>query len=126
MKLSDVLDQIKEQQGIKANAELGRLLDIDKRRIGEYYTGRQPMDDDYAKIAMACGMRVDEIQAIVKISTETDEKSREVWSKYYKSIGGMAASIAMGFFFVVNLIVTPTPAQAAPLIEVGQKILCIM
>ena len=72
MKLADVLDEIKAQNGLIANAELGRLLEIDKRRIGEYYAGRQPMDDDYAKIAMAANRRIDELQAMVKISTATD------------------------------------------------------
>ena len=113
MKLSDVLDRIKEQQGASSNAEHGRLMDIDVRRIGEYYKGREPMDDDYPKIAMASGYRVDELQAIVKLSTGKDEKSREVWAKYYKSIGGIAASIALLFFSSVTLIVTSTPAEAS-------------
>jgi hypothetical protein len=92
MKISDVLDRIKESHGLKTNGELGRMLDIDKRRIGEYYAGRQPMDNDYPRIAMAAGMRVDEIQALVMLQSK-DEKSREIWRKYYKSIGGYAASI---------------------------------
>jgi len=75
------------------------------------------MDDDYAKIAMACGRRVDELQAMVKLERETDEKSRAVWSKYYKSIGGYAASFLLGLFFVVTLIVTPNTAKAAPALE---------
>lgn len=106
MKLNDVLDEIKAKNGFKANAELGRLLDIDKRRIGEYYSGREPMDDDYAKIAMASGRRIDELQAIVKLSVKTDEKSLEVWRKYYKSIGGIAASFMLYGLVVVNLVLT--------------------
>ena len=116
MKLKDVLDQIKEKYQISANAELGRLLDIDKRRIGEYYNGREPMADDYPKIAMASGRRVDELQAVVKLDIETDEKSREVWSRYYKSIGGLAASFAAvicAILLSVTLIVTSTPAKAS-------------
>lgn len=113
MRLSDVLDRIKAQQGLASNAELGRFIDIDVRRIGEYYKGREPMDDDYPKIAMASGYRVDELQAIVKLSTGKDEKSREVWAKYYKRIGGIAASIALLFFLSVTLIVTSTPAEAS-------------
>lgn len=106
MKLNDVLDEIKQKNGFKANAELGRLLEIDKRRIGEYYAGRQPMDDDYAKIAMASGRRVDELQAMVKLSSETDEKSLEVWRKYYKRIGGIAASFMLMVFASVTIFVT--------------------
>lgn len=126
MKLNDVLDEIKSQNGLTTNAELARLLDIDLRRIGEYYKGREPMDDDYPKIAMACGKRVDELQVIVKLSSNTDEKSRAVWSRYYKSIGQIAASVLIGVFLLVTLIVTPTPAKAAPLLEIETQhfVLC--
>jgi hypothetical protein len=111
MEISDVLDKIKESKGITTNSQLGRILDIDKRRIGEYYAGRQPMDDDYPKIAMAANMRVDELQAIVKLKSK-DEKSREIWRAYYKRIGGIAASIA----FVIILL-TPTPSKSTPVQE---------
>jgi hypothetical protein len=105
MKLSDVLDGIKEKNGLKTNTALAEFLGIDFRRIPEYYKGREPMDDDYPKIAMASGKRVDELQYLVKITTSKDEKTREVWSKYYKSIGGIAASVFMTFAFLATLIV---------------------
>ena len=125
MKMSDVLDQIKQSNNIETNTELASLLDINFRRIGEYYKGREPMDDDYPKIAMASGRRVDELQAIVKLAS-TNEKSREVWTKYYKSIGGIAAGFVMDIFMTVTFFLTPTPAQAAPVLETqaGQFVLC--
>lgn len=113
MKLADVLDTIKNQNGLKNNAELARLLEIDLRRIGEYYKGREPMDDDYPKIAMACGRRVDELQAIVKLAGSKDEKSVEVWRKYYKSIGGLAASFMLTVFACVTFFVTPDANASA-------------
>jgi hypothetical protein len=113
MKLNDVLDEIKDQQGIKTNRALANHIGIDERRVAEYYKGREPMDDDYPKIAIASGRRVDELQAIVKLSSGKDEKSRELWAKYYKSIGGLAASFMLSFFLVVTLIVTPTTAEAS-------------
>ena len=97
MTLSEVLNEIRERNGLKNQTELANFLGIDKRRIGEYYSGRQPMDDDYPRIAMAAKMRVDEIQAIVKLQS-TNEESRRIWQEYYKSIGGVAAGIAvLGF-----------------------------
>ena len=81
MKLSDVLDEIKAAKGIKTNRALADLIGIDERRVPEYYRGREPMSDDYPKIAMASGRRVDELQAIYKLSTEQNETSRAVWSK---------------------------------------------
>ena len=112
MKLENVLDQIKDKNQVTSNGELGRILEINTRRLGEYYGGkRAPTDDDYAKIAMASGRRVDELQAMVKLSIETDQKSREVWTKYYKSIGGYAASFMLMLFASVIFIIT-TPQNA--------------
>lgn len=113
MKLSDVLDEIKAAKGIKTNRALAELIGIDERRVPEYYRGRERMSDDYAKIAMASGHRVDELQAIYKLSTEKDEKSREVWSRYYKSIGGIAASIFLTVLLSVTFIVTTTSQALA-------------
>lgn len=113
MKLKDVLDEIKAANGLTTNRALAHHIGIDERRIPEYYKGREPMDDDYALIALACNRRIDELQALVKLDRPKDAKSREVWEKYYKRIGGIAASIALLFFLAVNLIVTPTPANAS-------------
>lgn len=126
MKISEILDGIKRRNSIESNAELARILDIDVRRIGEYYKGREPMSDDYPKIAIASGKRVDELQTIYKLSTSTDEKTLAIWSRYSKSIGQIAASVIVGLFALVTLIVTPTPAQAAPMLEIETQhfVLC--
>lgn len=126
MDLKTVLDEIKQRHGFKANAEIARHLDIDVRRIGEYYKGREPLDDDYPKISMACRYRVDELQAMVKLTEGKDEKSRAVWARYYKSIGGIAASVALLLFLSVTLIVTSAPADAAPILTADPLTLCIM
>lgn len=117
MNIADILNSIKERHQLKTNTALAELLDIDFRRIPEYYKGREPMDDDYPKIAMACGKRVDELQTIYKLSTSTDEKTLAIWSRYSKSIGRIAAGFMSVFFALVTLIVTPTPAEAAPALK---------
>ena len=106
MKLSDILDEIREKNGLKRNRALAAFIGLDERRVPEYYKGREPMDDDYPKIAMACGRRVDALQAMVKLATETNEKSLEVWRKYYKSIGGIADAFMLMVFVSVTFFVT--------------------
>ena len=108
MKLQDVLDEMKQKHGLKSNRALANFIGIDERRVPEYYKGREPMDDDYALIAIASGRRIDELQTMVKLARETNEKSRAIWSRYYKSIGGYAASFVIGFFLSVTFIVTST------------------
>lgn len=92
MKLVEILDAIKREHSVESHYALGKILGIDKRRVGEYYTGvRPPSDEDYAKIALASGIRADEIQAQVKIERAKDESERELWATYLKKIGGLAA-----------------------------------
>lgn len=113
MKLAKILDGLKERHSITSNAELGRILGIDKRRVGDYYgTERTPTDEDYAKIAMAAGIREDEIRAAVKVERAKDENERKLWAEYLKKFGGVAASVALPFIAFVILQMTPTPANA--------------
>lgn len=113
MKLAKILDALKEKHGIASNAELGRILGIDKRRIGDYYgTERTPTDDDYAKISLASGIREDEIRAAVKIERAEDETERQLWKAYLKKFGGVAASVALVTCAGVILQMTPTDAKA--------------
>jgi hypothetical protein len=116
MKLSNVLDQIRDENRLKNNTALANFLDIDFRRIPEYYEGREPMDDDYPKIALASGYRVDELQAIVKLSS-TKVKNREIWEKYYKSIGGIATPALLMLAIGVTLLLTPCPANATQTLD---------
>lgn len=108
MKLAEILDALKAQNGVTSNAELGRILGIDKRRIGDYYgIERTPTDEDYAKIALASGIREDEIRAQVKIERAQDESERKLWAEYLKKFGGIAASFmpficASVIFFVTS------------------------
>lgn len=116
MDLRTVLDDIKKQTGTETNGELARALGINTKRIGEYYSGkRAPTDDEYALIALKSGRRIDELQAIVKLTSAKNEKTRQLWSEYYKSIGGIAASVALMVFTSCILIVTPTHAEASTL-----------
>lgn len=127
MKLAEILDALKERHGGASNAEIGRILGIDKRRIGDYYgTERTPTDEDYAKIAMASGIREDEIRAAVKLERAKDETERKLWGEYLKKFGGVAASLAMPFCAFVILEMTPGIAEAAPAQSYDTGMICIM
>ena len=114
MDINDVLNEIQSQNALKpTNRALAAFTGIDEKRISEYRKGREPMDDDYARIAMASNRRVDELQAMVKTAEGRDADSREVWAKYYKKIGGYAASVMITAFAVVTFFVTaPNSALA--------------
>lgn len=114
MKLNELLDEVKRKNGLTSDGELGRKLDVDKRRVSDYRQGiRTPDDITCLKIAEAIDKPLDTIIAIVNAATEKDEKRREVWENYMKRLGGIAASFATVFFALVISIVTPGNAQAS-------------
>lgn len=97
MKINELLDQVKNANGLESDGELARKLGVDKRRVSDYRKGER-VPDEFAclRIAEALGKPLDTIIATVKAATEKDETRREVWENYMKRLGGLAAS-----FFVV-------------------------
>lgn len=127
MKLKEILDRIKNENGITTNAELGRKLDIDLRRIGDYYTGkREPTSEDYPKIANAAGISAGSLWEAVQIERAKDETAKSVWDNYMKRLGGFAASVLITLSVTVTLLVTPSPSEAAPIQGFGAGTICIM
>lgn len=113
MKLAKILDDLKKRNGVTSNAEIGRILGIDKRRIGDYYgTDRTPTDEDYARISLASGIREDEIRAAVKLERAKDDSERKLWAEYLKKFGGMAASLALAVCANVIFEMTPMAGNA--------------
>lgn len=119
--IKKLLDAVKKAKGIESDYALAKALDLPKQRISDYYKGKTS-PDKYAcmKIAESLSKPLADIIYAVELDAEKDESRKEAWRRYYKSIGGIAASVALTFFFAVNLIVTPTPAEAAPILKVDQ------
>ncbi len=108
-----LLDEVKRIKGIKSDYALAKSLELPTQRISDYYKTKT-MPDDYAcmKIAEALEKPLAEVIAIVRIEVEKDEKRREAWRKYYKSLGSVAASIIMTIAFMATMIVTSKNAEA--------------
>lgn len=101
MKINELLDEVKNANGLFSDGELARKLDVDKRRISDYRKGER-FPDEYTclKIAESLGQPLDAIIARVKAATEKDEKRREAWENYMKRLGGLAASFFGVVFFL--------------------------
>ena len=112
--IKDLLDAVKTTAGIQTDYALAKELGVHRQLVSSFYKGtRRPDNSMCLEIAERLRMPLERVIAIVEIEAEKDEKRREVWKGYYKSIGGYAASFVLVFFLAVTLIVTPTPAQAS-------------
>ena len=109
-----LLDEVKKAKGITSDYALAKALNLPKMRISDYYKGKTAPDRCACKkIAASLNKPLDEVIATVEIDREKDEKRREEWRGYLKSIGGMAASFMLAVLTVVTFFVTyPSEALA--------------
>ena len=110
--IKEILDETKKAQGVESDYALAKLLGLPTQRISDYYKGHR-VPDEFAclRIAEALGKDYAEISAAVRIEAEKDENRKEAWRRYYKSIGGVAASFMLAVLAAVTLFVT-TPSNA--------------
>jgi len=112
----DLLDAVKQTAGIESDYALAKELGVYKQLISSYYKGtRKPDNAMCLAIAKRIGQPLDKVIAAVEVDAEKDEQRREEWRRYYKSIGGIAASVALLVFTSCILIVTPTHAYGCQL-----------
>ena len=111
--IKKLLDDVKKATNVDTDYALAKALDLPRARIHDYYKGnRTPDQFACLKIAVALKKPLEEIVATVEIAAEKNEKRREEWKRYYKSIGGYAASFMLVVFAFVTFIVT-TPNVSA-------------
>ena len=99
--IKSLLDAVKEKNGMTSDQALASALDVRRQRVYDYYKGIRTPDNFVCKrIADLLGKPLAEVIAIVELDAEKDEVRREAWRDYYKSIGGIAASVLMGLIFL--------------------------
>lgn len=113
--INKLLDAAKHAKGVTSDYALAKALELPTQRVSDYYKGSR-VPDEFAclQIAKALGRPLDSVIATVKAATEKDEKRREVWENYMKSIGGIAAAVFITISRIVTGIMTSNPAEAAP------------
>lgn len=112
-----LLDEAKAKSGIQSDYALAKILGIPKQRVCDYYKARRA-PDQYAcmKLSEVTGRPLAEVIAAVEIDAEKDEERREAWKRYYKRLGGMAASfmpfVLMALVGVTFFVTSPSSALA--------------
>lgn len=114
MEIEKLLDDCKSALGVESDYALAKALDIHTGLISDYRAlKREP--DEYACLKFAEVLGLDAEMLIVHFAARKakNPKVKEYLQKKLADLGGLAASI----FIVVNLIMTPTPSQAAPVLD---------
>ena len=121
-----LLDEVKAKKNLSSDNALASALGLRRQRISDFYKGERTPDNYVCKqIAEILQRPLAVVIATVEMDAEKDESRREVWRDYFKDISRQAAATALSLLFVI-LSSTPTPTEAAPIKESGNKPVCIM
>lgn len=114
----EYLDEAKAKIGIESDYAFAKNIGITRGAMSNYRNKVSIMDDyTAAQVANILGIQAIIVIAAANAERERDDGKKDFWQKYWKKLGGIAASI---FLMTVTLFVTvtyPTPAQAAPMLD---------
>jgi hypothetical protein len=122
MELRDFIEAgSKKADGLTA---LGLILGLSQPRMSDTKAHRKPLPLDAAvKLSDYLGVELKAVLAANELVTEKKEEKRRYWSNFIDV--ARAATVTLTFGCVISFM-SPTPAQAAPVLEKPSGTLCIM
>jgi hypothetical protein len=116
--LTKIIDEAAKKLG--SQRDLENYLDLAPRHLTEVKGGRRGLPDiAQAKLEELMGLQTGALRAPSAIITEKKPERRAYWEK---KLERLAAMVLLGVISVV----TPTPSEAAPLLQVPDSTLYIM
>ncbi|MDH6146091.1 MULTISPECIES: transcriptional regulator [Paraburkholderia] len=118
MKSTKYLDELATRKNLHSDADLARYLGCSKGAISNYRHGNRVMENDLClRIALELDMD-NPLPVIMAADMDRAEKAgqQSLWEIFLPRMAGISAALVLG---VVTNFVTPSPAQAAPLLQNG-------
>lgn len=123
-KLSDFMDEAIQRKWVRNDAEIAMKVGVAQATVSRWRDGsRTPEDEEAYYLAEALMADPDELMPCCRAQKTKDPEARAVWERIAQR-AGMAASLAGSV--VVTLLATPSPAQAAKVLEITARAMCIM
>jgi transcriptional regulator with XRE-family HTH domain len=116
MKSAKYLDDLKIAKGLATDKDLAEALGVTKAAISQYRSGTRMMDNEMC-LNIALQLGIDPMRIIMTADIDRAERAGQhsLWEVFSRKTTATAASVVL--FGVVNLFLTPTPSQAAPMLE---------
>ena len=102
---AEYLDAAKAKMGVEIEYGLANNLGITRAAVSRYRHNERAFDNFTAmQIAKVTGIALDVIIADMEMQREPDEKRREAWENYMKSLGGIAATVVISSLCVLSMV----------------------
>lgn len=115
-----------KETGAESENALAVRLGMDRQKLNNYKFGTKPTNENISILCEAAKKDFNTTLLAIERAFAKTEDAKKRWENHMKRLGGFAASIALAFIVLVTGIVTPSPAEAAPLRQVSPTTLCIM
>ncbi|VVD70766.1 hypothetical protein PFI31113_00592 [Pandoraea fibrosis] len=116
MRSTKYLDELRQQKQFKNDTELAEYLGLKQNTISQYRHGKAFMSNDVC-LRIADALLMDSpVPVIAAVDMDRAEKAGEhsLWEKFLPRMAGAAGALAV---CVVTNFVTPSPAQASPVLN---------
>jgi hypothetical protein len=122
MKSVKFLDQAIEKHGLKNDLALAKKLGWSSGKISQYRSAKRFMDNE-ACVALALCLECDPLPIIMAADMDRAERAGQhsLWEVFTQRM-----AIAGSALLVVNLFLTPTPSEAAPVLKPVSATICLM
>jgi len=118
MKSVKYLLDLQESKGMN-DAQLARFLNLTAPAVSQYKSGKRVMDDETC-LAVALALEVDPLRVVGAACIDRAEKSGQhsLWEVFMSRMAAPASALLT--VAAVNLFLTPSSAEAAPLRAVSE------
>jgi len=115
------LDLLMEKRGLKNDLALAKDMQWPSSRMSQYRTGKRVMENETClQIALALDLE-NPLPIIMAADADRAERlgQHSLWEVFLPRMAGVSAALILA---VVTNFVTPSPAQATPLLKMGSAL----
>jgi hypothetical protein len=125
MRIGKYLDALQRASGCKSDIEMAKKYGWSHSVPSHWRTAKRFMDNQTAAlVSEKIGVPVIEIIAAIEADREEVTGQQSFWTAFFQRTATVASVVLVAG--AVNLFLTPTPSQAAPLLKADAPTICIM